>query len=76
MRARHDWRRALTTAHRLGMRYEQALAHEMLGRYGEPDERPAHGARSRELFRQMGITEQTFPQALGGRLALAYSRNR
>jgi class 3 adenylate cyclase/tetratricopeptide (TPR) repeat protein len=73
MRARQDWRRALITAHRLGMRYEQALAHEMLGRYGEPDQRSAHGARSRELLHHMGITEQTFPQALAERLALAYT---
>ena len=68
--ARRAWRDALAAAGRLGMRYDQALALEMLGRHGEPGQRPRHRERARELFDQLGVTDQTSPEALADRLAI------
>jgi hypothetical protein len=42
----------------------------MLGRHGEPGQRPRHRERARELFDQLGVTDQTSPEALAERLAI------
>jgi class 3 adenylate cyclase len=53
-RARKAWRRSLAAAERLGMRYDQLLAHQQLGRHGDPSERHEHLARARQLSTQLG----------------------
>ena len=53
--ARRDWQAALAAAERLGMRYEQALALDMLGRHGEPGRRPANRERAAALFQELGV---------------------
>jgi class 3 adenylate cyclase/tetratricopeptide (TPR) repeat protein len=68
--ARRRWRGALTTAERLGMRYDQALALDLLGRHGEPGQRPGYRERARELFDRVGATDQASPEALAARLAM------
>jgi hypothetical protein len=67
--ARRDWRAALAAAERLGMRYDQALALDLLGRHGEPGRRPAFRERARALFGQLGVEDVTSPEALAARLA-------
>src|SRR5215216_3428579 len=67
--ARRDWRAALAAAERLGMRYEQALALDILGRHGEPAQRPAFRERARSLFERLGIEDRTSPETLALRLA-------
>jgi class 3 adenylate cyclase/tetratricopeptide (TPR) repeat protein len=67
--ARRDWRAALAAAERLGMRYEQALALDVLGRHGEPAQRPAFRERARALFERLGVEDRTSPEALALRLA-------
>jgi len=67
--ARRDWRAALAAAEGLGMRYEQALALGILGRHGEPGQRPAHRERARGLFERLGVEDLTSPEALALRLA-------
>jgi class 3 adenylate cyclase/tetratricopeptide (TPR) repeat protein len=67
--ARRDWRAALAAAERLGMRYDQALALAILGRHGEPTQRPAHRERARALFERLGVEDLTSPEALAPRLA-------
>ena len=67
--ARRDWRAALAAAERLGMRYEQALALDMLGRHGEPGQRPANRERALALFQELGVRDLTSPEALAARLA-------
>ena len=52
------------------MRYEQALALEMLGRHGEPAQRPAARERARALFEHLGMQDLTSPEALAARLAV------
>jgi class 3 adenylate cyclase/tetratricopeptide (TPR) repeat protein len=69
-RARRDWHGALAAAERLGMRYDRALALDMLGRHGEPTQRPRYRERARELFERLGVTDQTSPEALAARLAI------
>ena len=54
IQARKAWRRSLAAAERLGMRYDQLLAHLQLGRHGDPSERHEHLARARQLFTQLG----------------------
>jgi class 3 adenylate cyclase/tetratricopeptide (TPR) repeat protein len=68
--ARRDWRAALAVAERLGMRYEQALALDILGRHGEPAQRPAYRERARALFERLGVEDLTSPEALALRLAI------
>ena len=68
--ARRDWRAALAAADRLCMRYEQALALDMLGRHGEPGQRPAARERARALFERLGVQDLTSPEALAARLAI------
>jgi hypothetical protein len=68
--ARRDWRAALAAAERLCMRYEQALALDMLGRHGEPGQRPAARERARALFERLGVQDLTSPEALAARLAI------
>ena len=70
-RARRDWRAALAAAEGLGMRYEQALALAMLGRHGEPGQRPAARERARVLFERLGVQDLTSPEALAAKLAAA-----
>jgi class 3 adenylate cyclase/tetratricopeptide (TPR) repeat protein len=53
--ARKAWRRSLAAAERLGMRYDQLLAHQQLGRHGDPRERLEHLNRARQLFTELGI---------------------
>ena len=67
--ARRDWQAALAAAERLGMRYEQALALDMLGRHGEPGRRPANRERAAALFQELGVRDLTSPEALAARLA-------
>jgi class 3 adenylate cyclase/tetratricopeptide (TPR) repeat protein len=67
--ARRDWRAALAAAERLGMRYDQALALDALGRHGDLGERPAHRERALALFEQLGVEDLTSPEALARRLA-------
>jgi tetratricopeptide (TPR) repeat protein len=68
-RARRDWRAALAAAEGLGMRYEQALALDILGRHGEPGQRPAARERARALFERLGVQDLTSPEALAAKLA-------
>jgi class 3 adenylate cyclase/tetratricopeptide (TPR) repeat protein len=68
--ARRDWRAALAAAERLGMRYDQALVLDMLGRHGEPGQRPRHRERARALFDRLGVADLTSPEALAARLAV------
>jgi class 3 adenylate cyclase/tetratricopeptide (TPR) repeat protein len=68
--ARRDWRAALAAADRLSMRYEQALALDMLGRHGEPARRPAARERARTLFERLGVRDLTSPEALAARLSM------
>jgi class 3 adenylate cyclase/tetratricopeptide (TPR) repeat protein len=67
---RRNWRAALAAAERLDMRYEQALALEMLGRHGEPAQRPAARERAQALFERLGVQDLTSPEALAARLAI------
>jgi hypothetical protein len=53
------------------MRYEQALALDMLGRHGEPGQRPAARERARVLFERLGVQDLTSPEALAAKLAAA-----
>jgi class 3 adenylate cyclase len=57
--ARRAWHRALRLARTLHMPFEQALAHDHLGRY-DPTARPAHAAlhlhRARDLFLDLDAT--------------------
>jgi tetratricopeptide (TPR) repeat protein len=69
MRARKAWRRSLAAAERLGMRYDEMLAHHQLGRHGDPSERDEHLARARQLFAQLGIAgEVAGPETLAAHL--------
>jgi hypothetical protein len=68
-RARRDWRAALAAAERLDMRYEQALALDMLGRHGEPGQRPAARERAAATFEGLGVKALISPEALAARLA-------
>jgi class 3 adenylate cyclase/tetratricopeptide (TPR) repeat protein len=68
--ARRDWRAALAASTRLGMRYEQALALDVLGRHGEPGQRPAARERARTLFERLGVRDLTSPEVLATRLAM------
>jgi class 3 adenylate cyclase/tetratricopeptide (TPR) repeat protein len=67
-RARRDWRAALAAAEVLEMRYEQALALDMLGRHGAPGQRPAARERAMALFERLGVRDLTSPEALAARL--------
>jgi tetratricopeptide (TPR) repeat protein len=69
--ARRDWRAALAAAERLGMRYDQALALDVLGRHGEPAQRPAARERALAMFQRLGVEDLTSPEALARRLAAA-----
>ena len=71
--ARRDWRAALAAAERLGMRYEQALALDVLGRHGEPGQRPAARERARALFDRLGVQDLASPEVLAQRLAIGRS---
>jgi hypothetical protein len=53
----------------MGMRYEQALALDVLGRHGEPAQRPAYRERARALFERLGVEDLTSPETLALRLA-------
>jgi hypothetical protein len=68
-RARRDWRAALAAAERLDMRYEQALALDILGRHGEPGQRAAARERAGSLFEWLGVRDLTSPEVLAARLA-------
>ena len=66
--ARRDWRAALAEAERLGMGYEEALAADMLGRHGEPGQRPARRERAAALFERLGVPDVASPEVLATRL--------
>jgi class 3 adenylate cyclase/tetratricopeptide (TPR) repeat protein len=68
-RARRDWRAALAAAERLDMPYEQALALDILGRHGEPGQRPAARERAGSLFERIGVPDLASPEALAAKLA-------
>jgi class 3 adenylate cyclase len=53
--ARRAWRRSLAAADRLGMPYDQLLAHDLLARHGAPPARGDHLARARELSVRLEI---------------------
>jgi hypothetical protein len=40
------------------MRYDEMLAHHLLGRHGDPSERDEHVARARQLLAQVGIARE------------------
>jgi hypothetical protein len=67
--ARRDWRAALAAAERLGMRYDQALALDTLGRHGDPGQRAAFRERALALFGRLAVQDLTSPEALAARLA-------
>jgi hypothetical protein len=71
--ARRDWRAALAASTRLGMDYEQALALDVLGRHGEPGQRPAARERARALFERLGVPDLASPEVLATRLAAGVS---
>jgi hypothetical protein len=50
------------------MRYDQALALDVLGRHGEPGQRPAARERARALFERLGVRDLTSPEVLATRL--------
>jgi class 3 adenylate cyclase/tetratricopeptide (TPR) repeat protein len=66
--ARREWRASLAAAERLEMGYDQALALDMLGRHGEPAQRPAHRERARALSERLGVEALTSPEALAAGL--------
>jgi hypothetical protein len=67
--ARKAWRRSLAAAERLGMRYDQMLAHQQLGRHGAPSERHKHLARAHQLCTQLGTGgEVADPETLAAHL--------
>jgi tetratricopeptide (TPR) repeat protein len=69
VRAWEAWRRSLAVAERLGMRYDEMLAHHVLGRHGDPSERDEHLASARRLFAQLGIGgEVAGPEMLAAHL--------
>jgi hypothetical protein len=68
--ARRAWRRALAAAERLAMAYDEALVLDMLGRHGEPGQRPRHRERARELFDRLGVADRSSPETLAARLAI------
>jgi hypothetical protein len=43
----------------------------MLGRHGEPGQRPAARERARVLFERLGVQDLTSPEALAAKLAAA-----
>jgi hypothetical protein len=51
------------------MRYDQALALDVLGRHGEPAQRAAFRERALALFERLGVRDLTSPEALAARLA-------
>ena len=71
--ARRDWHAALAAAERLGMRYEQALAVDVLGRHGEPGQRPANRERAPAMFERLGVPDLAAPEALAARLTAGAS---
>ena len=50
------------------MRYEQALVLDVLGRHGEPGQRPAARERARTLFERLGVEDLASPEVLAARL--------
>ena len=50
------------------MRYEQALALDMLGRHGEPGQRPAARERAAVTFEGLGVKDLISPEGLAVRL--------
>lgn len=52
-RAQVQWHAALHHARQMQLRYDQALAHQYLGTYGD-DDAPAHRAHARDHFQQIG----------------------
>ena len=50
------------------MWYEQALALDILGRHGEPGQRPAARERAISLFERLGVRDLTSPEVLAARL--------
>jgi class 3 adenylate cyclase/tetratricopeptide (TPR) repeat protein len=52
------WRRSLAAAERLGMPYDQLLAHDMLARRGDPPGRGDHLTRARELRVKLQIGQE------------------
>jgi class 3 adenylate cyclase/tetratricopeptide (TPR) repeat protein len=67
--ARRSWRASLAAAERLGMRYDQVLALDTLGRHGEWGQRQAHRERAGALFERLAVKYLTSPEALVARLA-------
>jgi len=48
----------------------------MLGRHGEPGQRPAARERAQALFERLGVQDLTSPEALAARLAVRGSGGR
>src|SRR5262249_46864646 len=55
-RAYAAWRKAAAAAERLGMAYDEGLAHYELGRHSVGPERKAHLERACTLFGRLGTT--------------------
>jgi class 3 adenylate cyclase/tetratricopeptide (TPR) repeat protein len=55
VRARRAWRRSAVVAQRLGMPYDELLAHAQLGRHGDASERNRHLARAHELHAKLDL---------------------
>jgi class 3 adenylate cyclase len=68
-RAQRVWRRSLAAAERLGMPYDQLLAHQQLGRHGHTSERGHHLTRAHQLFAELQTSDNiTGPEALAAHL--------
>jgi class 3 adenylate cyclase/tetratricopeptide (TPR) repeat protein len=55
VRARRAWRRSAVVAQRLGMAYDELLAHYQLGRHGDAPERDRHLTRAHELYAKLDL---------------------
>jgi len=53
--ARRAWRKSLVAAQKLGMPYDEALAHYEYGRNATGAERETNFARAREIFDRLGV---------------------
>jgi hypothetical protein len=51
--AGRKWRGSLSIAHKLGMPYDEGLAHYEIGRHATGAERQTHLARACEIFAQL-----------------------
>jgi eukaryotic-like serine/threonine-protein kinase len=68
-RAQRAWRQSLAAAERLGMPYDQLLAHHQLAQHGHTSERGHHLTRAQQLFAELETSDNiTGPEALAAHL--------